>query len=525
MLYSSTLEARDGTLVPVFSDGKTMFSRYAPLKEAEGFGASIPSGEAQGGFFAVGGLGNGIHVQSIRRRFPDSAILVIERSQEDIQWLKDHFGLELLLGMENLWLTSIPQAAETFTRLYNPLLHGDFFFVPVRAWMDHIPAEADGLRASLEQALALIAGDYSTQAHFGKIWLRNFFLNLQLLAESPHGFQLQDPSNYAGAFVAAAGPSLESFIPDLQDRSIRRRVYLIATDTALPALLRQGIAPDMAVTIDGQASSARHFLQALPRSMVLAADVSSSPAAVRRCRESGCPILFFRNRNPLPLLLDRYLETDHGAGVSAAHGCAGRAFLAEVDTGGGTVTSAAVDVACKMGFCQIQVGGGDFAYIRGKPYCRGTYFEDLFCGGSCRTSPSEHKYLALMYRNATARRDGKLSTAVLDEYSRSLQGYMKSHGNVRFITDSTRVCAVAAAGPPGGTARSRLEIPALTPGQLSGFIGWYKSLLEEGRQEAISSILPLLGWHVKKNSGKCDVFHIMKLAYSQTVRYTEPYGK
>ena len=50
-------------------------------------------------------------------------------------------------------------------------------------------------------------------------------------------------------------------------------------------------------------------------------------------------------------------------------------------------------------------------------------------------------------------------------------------------------------------------------------------LTEEEKQEVISSILPLFGWYIKKNNDKCDIFYIMKLAYSQTVRYTETYGK
>ena len=41
MLYKSTLAARDGTIIPVFSDGKTMFSRYAPLREADNFATTL----------------------------------------------------------------------------------------------------------------------------------------------------------------------------------------------------------------------------------------------------------------------------------------------------------------------------------------------------------------------------------------------------------------------------------------------------------------------------------------------------
>ena len=522
MLYKSTVEAKDGTLVPVFSDGKTMFSRYAPLKEVENFGAAVKLEGEQGGFFVVAGLGNGIHIQALRKRFPQSLILVVEKNPDEIQWLKDNFNLQPLLSLNNIWLTQSAQAAQTFIQLYNPLLHGSFFFLPVRSWYDQIPEEASKLKASLEHALESIAGDFSTQAHFGRLWFRNFFLNLKSLAANPVDFQLEREKECA--FVAAAGPSLDSFIPDLKNTLIREKIYLISTDTALPVLLRQGITPDMTVSIDGQAASTRHFLQNLPSAMVLAADISCSPDVILRCKERGCPILFFRNKNPLPLLLETYLKEI----ISDNHALY-ESLLPEIDTGNGTVTVAAVDLAYKMGFSQIQIGGGDFAYLQGKPYCRGTYFEDQFSTTAYRTAPSEQKYVELMYRGTTFKENERLVTTVLNEYRKSFEQYIKTHADVHIITDSKRIYLEKTKGKISSTnvplTPSPLKITHLSKKNYEGFVAWYKSLLKEKKQEVISSILPLFGWYIKKNNDKCDIFHIMKLAYSQTVRYTETYGK
>lgn len=521
MLYKATVEARDGTVIPVFYDGKTMFSRYAPLKEVDNFGSHLQLEGTAGGFFVVAGLGNGIHIQALRKKFPQSVILIVEKSDKEIKWLKDNFSLQSLLNKENIWLTTCTQAAQIFIQLYNPLLHGNFFFLPVRSWVDQIPEEAAKLKATLEQALTSIAGDYSTQAHFGKLWFRNFFLNLKSFVKNPKDFQLEIQQELA--FVAAAGPSLDSFIPQLKNSQIRDKIYLIATDTALPALLRQKIIPDMTVTIDGQVASIRHFLQNLPSSMVLAADISSSPDVVLRCKEKGCPILFFRNKNPLPLLLEKYLK-EKAIGSTAPH----TALLPEIDTGSGTVTSAAVDVAYKLGFSQIQVGGGDFAYLQGKPYCQGTYFEDQFCTTSCRTYPTEQKYIQLMYRGKTFSSDGKIETAILTEYRKSFENYIKSHADVVIITDSHKIYTEKKDNFKSRRIKlnsCQLKISNLSRSDFNGFIDWYKTLLKEEKQEVISSILPLFGWYIKKNNDKCDIFYIMKLAYSQTVRYTETYGK
>lgn len=514
MLYKSTQEARDGTVIPVFSDGKTMFSRYAPLKEVENFGSHIQLEGGFGGFFVVAGLGNGIHIQALRKRFPKSRILIVEKSLDEIQWLKDNFALSHLLSLDTVWLTNAAQAAQTFIQMYNPLLHGNFFFLPVRSWYDQIPEEGATLKASLEQAVASIAADYSTQAHFGKLWFRNFFLNLTSLVDIPPHFQLEIKKD--AAFVAAAGPSLDFFIPDLKNPKIREKIYLIATDTALPPLLRQGITPEMTVTIDGQAASIRHFLQKIPSSMVLAADISCSPDVVLRCKKNGCPILFFRNKNPLPLLFTNYLEGQHANSYP----------LPEIDTGSGTVTSAAVDIAYKMGFSHIQVGGADFAYLQGKPYCRGTYFEDQFCNSSYRTEPTEQKYVALLYRSKTIKKGEKIFTPVLDEYRKSFFEYIQNHGEVPIITDSKTITLPKNyTNKTSNSSISTIKIPSINRKNYDDFVAWYKNLLEKKDDFVISSILPLFSWCIKKNNDKCDIFHIMKLAYSLTVRYTEPYGK
>ena len=515
MLYKSTLEARDGTLIPVFCDGKTMFSRYAPAREVESFGAGPSPGDGQqeGGdndFLMVCGLGNGLHIQSLARRFPASPILVIERSREDIRWLTEHFDMEDLLSRRNLWIATVSEAAAALVRHYNPLLHGNFRLLPLRSWMDQLPDEAESIRAAIQEALDSIAGDYSTQAHFGKIWLRNFFLNLAIAPELGAAPPLPDPSGYREAFVAAAGPGLEGFFGGLQDPCIRDKVYLIATDTALPALLRHSIRPDMAVTIDGQASSTRHFLQAIPRSMVLAADISSCPGVIRRCHSSGCPVLLFKNNNPLPGLLNQYLDER------------GLQGLPEIETGAGTVTAAAIDLARAMGFTQVQVGGGDFAYLDGKPYCRGTYFEDQFCREGSLLLPQEHRYVGLLYRLKTTGTGGRLVTPVLEGYRKSLSQYMQRHPRIRFVMGGG---SLDLSSPPPPASSPRLSACRLGEGDLRGFVDWYKELLQAGHQDVISSILPFYGWYLKKNGEKCDVFHIMKLAYSHVVRYTGRYGK
>ena len=52
-LYSNVIEAKDGTLIPVFTSGKTMYSKYSPCKETETFANNCKQEQLQ--FFLICG--------------------------------------------------------------------------------------------------------------------------------------------------------------------------------------------------------------------------------------------------------------------------------------------------------------------------------------------------------------------------------------------------------------------------------------------------------------------------------------
>ena len=115
---------------------------------------------------------------------------------------------------------------------------------------------------------------------------------------------------------------------------------------------------------------------------------------------------------------------------------------------------------------------------------------------------------------------------MLDEYRNSFFEYIQKHGEVTIITDNKTInLPQNCVNKNSNYSIFNIKIPSISKKNYDDFVAWYKNLLEKKDNFVISSILPLFSWYIKKNNDKCDIFHIMKLAYSLTVRYTEPYGK
>ena len=102
MIYSSVTSAKDTTLIPLFTDGKSMYSRYSPQKEAEKYACITEKNKA---FFLVTGLCNGLHLRTLLKKYPNSYFFVVENSLEDYEWLKNHFDLEDIIYHPHIHIT------------------------------------------------------------------------------------------------------------------------------------------------------------------------------------------------------------------------------------------------------------------------------------------------------------------------------------------------------------------------------------------------------------------------------------
>ncbi|WP_029421620.1 motility associated factor glycosyltransferase family protein [Alicyclobacillus macrosporangiidus] len=134
-------------------------------------------------------------------------------------------------------------------------LGGDTFQVPTFAWVFH-PVEAaiqrsffDELTFALYRSVQTVFTNQNTTAFFERAWTRNFLCNLPAVLSGVSVYDLANTWRGKPAIVIGAGPSLNKNIHLLGE--FRDRALLLSTDTAYRALQRNGICPDVIVTLDG----------------------------------------------------------------------------------------------------------------------------------------------------------------------------------------------------------------------------------------------------------------------------------
>ena len=77
MIYSEIIQSKNGLDIPVFTDNRSMHSKYDPLREAQTFGNDIKQDSK---FSIIIGLGGAYHIESFVNKNPDHFILVIENN-------------------------------------------------------------------------------------------------------------------------------------------------------------------------------------------------------------------------------------------------------------------------------------------------------------------------------------------------------------------------------------------------------------------------------------------------------------
>jgi hypothetical protein len=324
------------------------------------------------GYLVALGLGGGYHLAPLLAHPALGRLLIVERDAALARAVLERIELRDLLGDRRVRLLLGPEPAEVAAALlaeYLPALHGGLQTMPLRAGVEEHKDYYRRVVAAIQQALGQAAGDYSVQVRFGKRWYLNTLANLERAERCS-----LDLAPVARAAVAGAGPSLEGQIEELQ--KLRPRPFLIAADTALPALLGRGLTPELVVSIDCQLSSYHHFLQGLPRRVPLVLDLASPPVLTRLANR----ILFFASAHPLAQYLSARFRP-----------------LPFLDTSGGNVAQAAVSVALALGARELFLLGLDFSYPEGKPYSRGTYLYPLFGSNASRLAPLEGSLLSFVY--------------------------------------------------------------------------------------------------------------------------------
>jgi len=371
--------SRSGLPVPVRA-GASRTLAYHSLVDPEREAARSHEASRGAGYVVFLGLGGGYQVRPHAAGAHASRLLILEPDIGFVRAVLERIDLRDILLDRRVRLCVGPDAQAVRDFLlsdYLPAVHGDLRTVPLRPSVDANPEYFRQVARCIQEAIDLVADDYTVQAKFGRKWFVNTLANLPRAQIS-----LGTVPPVQRAIVTGAGPSLELYLDRLPE--LRRGALLIACDTSLPALLTAGVKPDLILSIDCQQISYHHFLQGIPPEVPLVLDLAS-PAVLTRLTRS---VLFYSSGHPFSRYVNRHWRR-----------------FPVLDTSGGNVAHAAVSLALLLGAAEVSLIGIDFSYPQGKAYSRGTYLYPLFRSWEQRLRPLETQFLSFVFKNATIGRE------------------------------------------------------------------------------------------------------------------------
>ncbi len=348
----------------------SLHSKIDPLREGVRFYSSSPSN----GYLVFLGFGAGYHIKPFLECSNVSRIVIIDFDLPMFKSLLTAIDLrEFFLDRRVRFL--IDPDPEQITREmldnYLPAVSGNLQVLQLRSRIHMVREQFSQVQKHIQMLIKSISEDYSVQSYFGKRWFVNSIRNLKVAETSTTTL-----APIRKALITAAGPSLESQLPELKKQISGGT--LIATDTSLPFLLKNDIVPDLVISIDCQHITYHHFMHGYPKNVPLVLDLASPHHLTHKTDK----LVFFTSGHPFSKYVNNVWRQ-----------------FPYIDTSGGNVSHAAVSLAEALGAQHILLFGADFSFPEGKSYTRGTYLYPYFHTHSSHIAPLEHHFFSFLFRN------------------------------------------------------------------------------------------------------------------------------
>ena len=347
-------------IVGINSNGKDWYfnSRYTAEKAAEVWteGTEVQNYEA---VIIVFGFSNGMYLKKLIEKYPDNIIIAYEPCMTLMQLVLKEIDLADCLLHEKLFLAVGEKGKRLFTEYVQSLIKYtkyklvDWFVIP--------------------NYRKLFELDYLKVQHIYMIWMRqitldrNTFILLQDEFADNYLANMYDFfNNYTidglydcfkkidkekrPAIVVSAGPSLDKNINEL--KKAKDKAFIIVVDTALKAVLRAGIVPDLTITIDPHKPLILFEDERIKKLPMIFCIMSNKQVMDG---QKGKKIFFGDSESYIQAIFNKYDKK-----------------LSTLETGG-SVACNAFSTAVFLGFKNIILVGQDLAYPNGKEHTKDAY--------------------------------------------------------------------------------------------------------------------------------------------------------
>ena len=356
---------KEANILTVKLNNNYLYSKYAPMEETRRWITREIENKETIPLFA--GLGLGYQLEIFIEQYPYTPLILIEpnlsllKTALEIRDLRKVFLHEKLIIIleENPSSLDIPLQA---------LAHKNIKFLPLQPLYNIYQEKFDIFKNYASKLLNRIQTNNNTLKKFGHLWIRNILLNTKTLLEANN---VTDYLNWETSFpvlIIGAGPSLQKHIPFL--REYQKRLVIVAVDTALSIIRREGIEPDFTLVVDPQHLNAQHLYHTSSPNSILIAEPSIYPSIFRMPWRDIALI-----HSTLPLMTTFEKETS---------------FKGELKSGG-SVGTLAWDFAKELNTKEIYAVGLDLSYPSLRNYTEGTLYSRKMLSSAHRFEPTQQQ--------------------------------------------------------------------------------------------------------------------------------------
>ncbi|MGL4986376.1 MAG: motility associated factor glycosyltransferase family protein [Treponemataceae bacterium] len=349
---------------------KALHSMYNPINEAKKIVQAAHDKEFSCGIFFSIGLGYAAH--EFAKEYPQKKLIIIEPESDfflvalaffDFSTILNHAICILFVNAPPQTIISILEKIglnECFCfKEKNQMQHADLFFT-----------QLDNLITRNTQKKSINA---NTLEKFSKLWLKNTCKNLKKAINCDSIQRYKEKTNLP-VCVIAAGPTLDESLEFLSE--LKKRFIIVCVDTALKALLKQGVEPHFIVVSDPQYWNYCHLLGLKAPSSILITELAAYPAIFHfDCKE----IILCSSLYPLGNFIETKLSPYGKIGA------------------GGSVSTTAWDFAHFIGSKEIFLVALDLGFPENKTHYKGSTFEEKNHLMSYRLFPVEINSVQSLY--------------------------------------------------------------------------------------------------------------------------------
>ncbi len=271
---------------------RALASKRKPLTEAQRLADSLDL-EKAGGVLVLG-FGLGYHIKALSQRLNHAGVIFV--FEPDTQLLHsvlskiDHTSWLASADVVILTEPDNPSPIANATHGIEGLLAMGVKILPHPPSMPRLGSLTDSFTQHFTRAIASVRTNIVTTLVQSQTTIRNLLMNIDRYAGYEGITDLKDAAKNKPAIVVSAGPGLQNNIHLLKDPSIADRFVIIAVQTVLKTLLRQGIKPHFVTALDHHEISARFYED------ISAADAASTTLVVE---PKANPAIFAAYKGPI----------------------------------------------------------------------------------------------------------------------------------------------------------------------------------------------------------------------------------